>query len=258
MTDAVRTATDALAGAIAGSVRCKPGSIELVGREFEYGDLHSAYYQLRQIFLERLYAARLATDNPRILDLGGHVGAASLYYSLAFPEAVITSLECDEALCQHLKANMGRFGCGGVDVKHAAAWSHNEGVRFAGRGDDSGCVCSGKGARVPSVRVADLIGEEHVDLLKIDIEGAELTVLPDCAHVLHNVSRIICEVHSLAEKPARLGDLFSVLDNTGFRYAVFDHHQATWLPESVRAPFPALPSSKYIFTLYAWREQGES
>ena len=96
-----------------------------------------------------------------------------MYFALAHPGATITSLECDAALCEAHRANLAAFGITGVEVVNAAAWVDDSGVQFSGLGDDAGCVCADGGCYVRSVRVTDLIAEGPVDLLKIDIEGAE-------------------------------------------------------------------------------------
>lgn len=263
-TEEVRALTQRLAPGIAAAPRRQPGLLELCGQALAYADLHSAYHQLRQIFLQRLYAVALAgpclagpclAGQPRIIDLGGHVGLASIYFGLAHPGARLTCVEADPDLCALLRRNLEAVGLAGVDVRCAAAWTHARGVSFQRSGDDSGCVGGGAGAgAVASLRVADLLAEGPVDLLKLDIEGAELEVIPDCAEVLANVSRLIVEVHSLQAEPARLGALFATLDRAGFSYSLQDHHPAAWLPDQGQTPFPGLPAVKYIFTLYAWQD----
>src|SRR6185436_15983391 len=49
--------------------------------------------------------------------------------------------------------------------------------------------------RVPTIRLAERLAAEPIDLLKLDIEGAESVVLADCAAALDNVAAVILEVH---------------------------------------------------------------
>lgn len=256
MVEAVSDMVDRFADSVARRPRRKSGSVPLCGRKLAYADFHSLYYQARQIFLQQIYATTLPTERPRIIDVGGHVGLASLYFGLRYPEARITSVEMDPDLCAMLESNLSTFGLTNVAVRCAAAWVHGHGVSYIKSGDDSGHIDpDAGGARAPSLRVADLIQAEPVDLLKLDVEGAELEIIPDCKDALPHVSNLIVEVHSLSVESARLGRLFQTLDDAGFRYALFDYHPATWLPKDEAFPFPGIPTNKYIFTLYAYRQE---
>jgi hypothetical protein len=69
---------------------------------------------------------------------------------------------------------------------------------------------------VPTVRLRRYIND-RVDLLKLDIEGAETDVLFDCADVLHRVERIVIEYHSFAGEPQRLDRMLALLATSGYR-----------------------------------------
>lgn len=57
--------------------RRKPGEILVAGTFLKYADMHSFYYQTRQIFGDGLYRFTCA---PVILDCGAHIGSASLFF----------------------------------------------------------------------------------------------------------------------------------------------------------------------------------
>jgi hypothetical protein len=69
-------------------------------------------------------------------------------------------------------------------------------------------------ATVAAVRLRRWL-EEPVDLLKLNIEGAEPEVLGDCGDLLRNVRRAIVEYHSFAQEPQELSDLLSILREGG-------------------------------------------
>jgi len=73
---------------------------------------------------------------------------------------------------------------------------------------------------VRAVRLRSYLANEPVDLLKIDIEGAETLVLEDCADLLPNVERLFVEYHSFEGRPQTLHQLLAVLSNAGFRVYV--------------------------------------
>ncbi len=54
---------------------------------------------------------------------------------------------------------------------------------------------------VRTVRLADYLIGDRIDLLKIDIEGAEVPVLEDCAARLDWVDRVFVEYHSFTDLP---------------------------------------------------------
>ncbi len=72
---------------------------------------------------------------------------------------------------------------------------------------------------VKAVRLQKYLNQ-RIDLLKIDIEGAEVTVLEDCRDSLHWVGNLFVEFHSFENSPQRLGQLLSILENAGFRYYI--------------------------------------
>ena len=72
---------------------------------------------------------------------------------------------------------------------------------------------------VETIQLDDLIGEEMVDFLKVDIEGAELDVLAS-SRKLHQVQQLFIEYHSFLSTPQRLSSLLAILEKEGFRYYI--------------------------------------
>ncbi|WP_157231030.1 FkbM family methyltransferase [Kiloniella laminariae] len=237
--------------------RREAGDLVWNGQKFEYVDLHSFYYQFKQIFGEDLYNFDAITETPRIIDCGAHVGLASLYFLKNYPHARLTSFEADPLIFQVLERNLFNNGCYNVVAEQKAIWTHEEGVGFNSTADDSGAIRTG-GARVPSVRLCDLLAKEgRVDLLKMDIEGAEYDVVLDCADVLFKVDRLIIELHVLNQNEVncpRIGKLLSLLEKQRFRYILNDLHYATWVGRAQKPPFRRAPTDRFICTVFAWKE----
>src|SRR5262245_28010528 len=173
--------------------RFTPGVIRMLDYELRYSDLLSFCPQWQDIFVKRVLEFRSATSSPRILDCGANVGLASLYFKRQYPQARITAYEADPSLFAMLDANLSRNAAADVERVHAALWTSNGTLAFQCEGSDSGMIGSLPGAVngtstvVPSLRLRDLLARETVDLLKLDVEGAEDAVLADCADVLHRV-----------------------------------------------------------------------
>ncbi|MCW2246962.1 FkbM family methyltransferase [Azospirillum fermentarium] len=235
-----------------------PGRLVIDGRELRYVDLHSFYWQALQIFHSRLYDIRTTETAPLIVDCGAHIGLASLYFASRFPQATIHAFEADPAIAEVMAANLLAQGIMQVTPYAKAVWTHGDGITFADTHDDSGHVVSGgpaEGKRVESIRLRDFLAGlgRPVDLLKLDIEGAEFAVADDCDGALGGVRRIIAEVHCMDHADGTLASFVSVLERNGFRTVMHDLHLADWLGTDNPPPFTALPTHQYIITVFAWR-----
>ena len=199
---------------------------------------------------------------PRILDCGANVGLASLFFKRRYPSARITAFEADPAIAALLAHNLRANGAADVEVVAAAVWTGAGEISFQTDGADAGAVASlggargGAAVRVPTIRLADRLAGERIDLLKLDIEGAESVVLPDCAGVLENVNAILLEVHEFDPDHRRCPDLLQLLGRNGFAYAVT---HVTPLPGrtphgATIGPFPKR-SSVWVEAVSAWRPQ---
>ncbi|WP_170245085.1 FkbM family methyltransferase [Pararhodospirillum oryzae] len=233
-----------------------PGHVLTEGRPLRFADLHSFYFQFQQIFNEKLYAFDPAEPAPYILDCGAHIGLASLFFANQYPGCEIEAFEADPALAVLAAENLKNFGVNQARVYAAAVWSHDQGVVFSGAGDDAGHVSAdGQGGRrLPSVRLRDWLERgRRVGLLKMDVEGAEYTLIPDCGEALRAVDRMIIEVHHLEDSQGRVGDILGVLSAQGFEYMLVDLHQATW-EKGRKPPFGVLQTDKDLVTVLAWRK----
>jgi FkbM family methyltransferase len=238
--------------------RQTPGELKIDGIPFIFADLHSFYHQAIQIFKFGLYGFKADNDNPVILDCGAHVGLASIYFATKYPNSQIHSFEADPAIAQMLAENIKSFGLTMVNVHPHAVWINEQGVSFNKSGDDSGFIGDEDLAnleKVPSIRLKQIIENQHVDLLKLDIEGAEYDVIKDCDEALANVKNIIIEVHKFRDHNGSLGDILGILEKHHFEYTFGDLHSADWLEPSLIPPFFACKTNKYTITIFAWQTE---
>jgi FkbM family methyltransferase len=243
--------------------RREPGEIILEQRPFRYVDLHSFYHQAVQIFGQQLYDFESSTPTPLIYDCGAHIGLASLFFKQRYPGARIVACEADPSICDVLRFNLNSFGALDIEIRQQAVWIHDDGVTFHTSSDDAGMIrneranapTSSASIHVPSVSLRSLLSAQPAELVKLDIEGAEFSVIPDCAPVLRQARCYLVEAHVL-EYPAKLGALLSVFEQCGFRYVLSDLHQTTWLPidaQSPRPPFRQCTADKFLVSVFAWR-----
>jgi FkbM family methyltransferase len=236
--------------------RRKKGLLEIDNRAFYFSDLHSFYHQAIQIFKSDIYGFKTDRDNPVILDCGAHVGLASIYFATKYPNSSVHAFEADPAIAKMLTENINSFGLRMVNVHPQAVWINEEGVCFNKSGDDSGFISDEKPEnieKVSSIRLKKFIENQHVDLLKLDIEGAEYDVIKDCDEALANVKSIIIEVHKFRDHNGSLGEILGILEKNNFEYTFGDFHFAEWLEPSLIPPFLSCRTNKYIITIFAWQ-----
>ena len=155
--------------------------------------------------------------------------------------------------------NFDRNGIHDIEVVQAAVWRENTTLPFRVEGSDSGAIdavaaqTSGTLLDVPASRLRDWLIAAPVDLLKLDIEGAELDVLEDAADALHQVKAVQVEVHDFAAGRRLLPRCLLALERAGFTYALDDLTSATWRDEAAeRTPFVrAVPA--WVVLVRAWR-----
>lgn len=243
--------------AAAQAPRFTPGEIDLNGLRIAYADLLTLCPQWHDIFVRQSLRIELSTREPRILDCGANVGLASLYFKRCYPAARVTAFEGDPAVAALCRRNMDRNGVHDVEVQAAAVWRDAAGVRFHCEGADSGAIV-GTAARagaavteVPSVRLSEVIARDHVDLLKLDIEGAEHDVLADCGDVLDRVGAMLIDVHEFDSTRRRMPELLERLADAGFGYAVDNLTPLPWRSTAIGTPFPHAASA-WAVLVRAW------
>jgi FkbM family methyltransferase len=243
--------------AAASAPRFTEGEITLGPYSIRYPDLLTLCPQWRDIFIDRSLAFRSSRRDPRILDCGANVGLASLFFKAEYPEARITAFEADPVIARMLAANLQSNGAADIEVVHAAVWTDSGTLRFHPDGANGGAVASTPPATtkpaidVPALRLRDVLDDECVDLLKLDIEGAEADVIDDCAEQLHRVAALHVEVHEFDPVQRRSTRLFARLERLGFRCTVT---HVTPVPDGTSAggPFPQR-SPRYVLAAAAWR-----
>jgi FkbM family methyltransferase len=202
--------------------RYQPREIRFQHATFEVPDAMSFLFQFKEIFVEEYY--RFATTEPRpvIFDCGANVGTSCLYFKRLFAGAQIRAYEADATVAGYLRKNLTRNGLTDVEVVEKAVWTDDAGVEFASEGADGASVFArGEKRRVPSVRLRDeLQSVPRIDLLKIDIEGAEAAVLPDCRGALQSVQHLFLEYHAYPDQAQNLGEQLAILTEAGFRYFI--------------------------------------
>ena len=163
-----------LAGVLFGSQRWRrPITLSLDGPDgripFTVTD-YAGYKVLHEVFYGGEYDVDLPEAPHSILDLGGHVGASVLFFRRKWPSADVMVVEANPRLVPVLRANLRTLG---VTVRHAAVAAHEGTTGFMRFRAELERTYQQDGERVPAITLDQLL-DGPVDLMKIDIEGAEL------------------------------------------------------------------------------------
>jgi FkbM family methyltransferase len=247
--------------------RYTPGAIAIPNWDLHYVDARSLLSCFETIVVKRWNDFSCSSPVPTILDCGANIGVASIHYKRLFPTAKITAFEPDPRACQRLRRNLISNGAEDVEVVEAAVWTERGEMTFFSEGADAnriirgdedvsgllsltvaGCKC-----QVRTVRLADYL-QEKVDFVKLDIEGAESSVISDCAFHLGNVANIVIEYHLTNCMPMGLASTVSALADSGFSVSVGSY--GPWVDlmhKTSGSPNSSIEFNQYLL-ICGWRE----
>lgn len=159
--------------------------------------LHFGEYHFLINILER-------TKTPLVYDVGAHIGLFALWALSINPKAEIHSVEPSPGTYHILQSNAARAGARGYawSAGNFAAWDKDDVIGFS---NESGSTMSHKASASGQVKIKTLtlsgilqhIGpDRHIDIMKIDIEGAEDKFLGDATdEQLSRIRSIAIELH---------------------------------------------------------------
>jgi FkbM family methyltransferase len=160
-----------------------------------------------QIFIDKEYNFDVKSPPKTIVDAGANIGLASIYFTNKFPNSNIIAVEPEESNFEILKTNVAPYD--NIIPIRAALWHENKEITlvdpdagkwgFMTQERDNIEESFGEILQeVQGVTVDTIMKEhriEHIDILKIDIEGAEREVLRDPSSWLGKVDALIVELH---------------------------------------------------------------
>lgn len=230
------------------------GRMQLLGWDVEYVDGPALANFIDQLLIRRVNDFIPANDRPFILDCGANIGFSVLNYKRQFPKARVIAFEPDPQFAPILRRNLERNQAGDVQVVEAAVWIENSEMPWFSEGIDGSRLLDNQEIDNASLKVktADLKGylAEPVDLLKIDIEGAEYKVLDHIKNNLGNVKNIIVECHVDQNNLVEFSRTINVLTQAGFHVTI--NSMGVWRDLIRQRPVEKVHWEQY-FVISAWR-----
>jgi FkbM family methyltransferase len=173
---------------------------------------------MREVLMGEVYGnlTSYLGDCRTIIDLGANIGLASLHLSVMFPKARILAVEPEPGNFEMLNRNLGTLiSKGRCQTLQAAIWNVDQPVNIkAHEGNfDWGFTAvpsAGKPGDVPGLSmnsILDRSGFDTVDLLKVDVEGAELQMFQGDLSWLPRVRAIAIEFHDNSRRESRFDEI---------------------------------------------------
>lgn len=159
-----------------------------------------------QVFSEQQYSYHSPNPLKTIVDIGANIGCSAIYFAKQHPEARIICIEANKDNYELLRANCTAFP--NIECLHAALWTYEGRVQvvnmglgeWAYRAQDISPT-SDAHPQSPSISAITLEGImrkyhlESIDLLKVDIEGAEREIFAPGPSILEKVNVFVVECH---------------------------------------------------------------
>ena len=148
---------------------------------------------------DKSYDPRIPNFNPHtIVDVGAHIGMASLLFAHRYPMARIIAVEPEPANYAALVKNTSPYK--NIVPVQAALWKEDGQVRLGkstAHPKGAFAIAEDGDQRVRAITMETLMEANElntIDFLKVDIEGAEKEVFRNCAWI-KNVRVIAIELH---------------------------------------------------------------
>ena len=233
-------------------------SLELPGYQLSYPDEKTFKGLFDQMFIWREYAFKAESETPLIIDCGSNIGLSVIFFKREYPLSRIIAFEPDSKTFGFLKENIERNNLRNIEIHNSAVYDITGMIDFYSDLDRKSFVGMSVTKRlreknlrldtnkVQSVLLSDYLSEP-VDLLKMDIEGAELKVIRELKHKnkLCLIRQMFIEYHyNLTNPENSLGELLSILELEKFQYII----HSGYVP-----PYYLHQQKPYSFMIYAYK-----
>ena len=220
-----------------GRVRNESGLVHVRVGDFDVAgfSISSLAFLHNEIFVKLAYYFRARRPDPLIIDGGSNIGMSVLFFKALYPDARVLAFEPAAPAHRLLVANVEANRLADVEVHHAALGRENRVVPFYEDPDDPATFrMSTRRERIPggetTVEQRRLSGllDGDVDLLKLDVEGAEDDVIDELVEsgAMARVDQLVVEYHHHLDPARDFLDVFlERLRAQGFRYQLAAREQ---------------------------------
>lgn len=211
------------------------------GATIIHRDNGSDRQMISEVLLHEAYSPPASLEQgsvAHVVDLGANIGCASIYFSGVFPKARILAVEPVAETAAVLEQNLARNDVSATTLQSAVArksgpvtlfvsewWASSTTTRKvaqrrASQSSRPEATLNSEQRTVPGVSIGELFethGLSSVDILKIDVEGAEEELLQGSEPWLSIVKAVVMEFH---DKDVDSSHSREVLENAGLHQTV--------------------------------------
>lgn len=222
----------------------------------DFIDYGSISQQVTSIFFEKIYEFRHVAKSGKsvkIVDCGSNIGLSAIWFLQNYPGCDLTCYEADNRLAGIANGNLEKAGFPQSHIINAAVWTSNGKIGFESSGDDKGTIATDSQTQIDCIDLNEALKGE-VDLLKMDIEGAEFPVLLHLFETgaISKVHRLAVEFHDVDQNIQAFADILTRLDNLGYRIR-FRGGSVPWLKTRATqaSTFSLIANGPIYLDLYA-------
>ena len=211
----------------------KNGKIDIYGNTVYYLNRNLLFLLFKEIFIRKEYFFITNKKRPLIIDCGSNIGLSILFFKKVYKDAKILGFEPNAKSFEILKKNVAKNNLSDVELINCALCNKKGIITFYEEKDAEGSlkasIVNNRLSEEKTIKTEvkcsklSLYINDEVDMLKMDIEGAEGSVILDLKEKrkLKLIKKMIIEFHhNIKENKISLNEFLSVLITEGFEYTL--------------------------------------
>lgn len=196
----------------------------------------------KNIFKKGEYQIDLSNPKPFIFDVGAHIGLSTIYFKSKYPQARILAFEPNPNTAKILRLNIKANHLKNIKVIEAGVWnekgkkplyvdSTSQNLWTWGDSLIKNIWSSQTPPQPILIKTVTLSSflTKPIDLLKIDVEGAESKIIHECAGKLKLVKNLILEYHETPKTNPqnKLSSIIKILEKANFKVTLLREYNET-------------------------------
>jgi len=204
---------------------------EFLGFSFLSYNYWTIDYLFDEIFLNNEYYFKTQNKTPLIMDCGSNIGMSILYFKHLYPNSRIIGFEPNPNSFKLLKKNVEENNLKNVEINNLGLYNEESEISFYIDSNLSTLIGSinkdrggNKELKVSAKKLSSYLKDvEEVDLVKIDVEGAEINIIMELleSNTLNKVKEYIIEYHhNMGEDRSNLSSFLAIFETNGYDYNI--------------------------------------